>query len=207
MLVHPVNTQGFNARGSDIVPEDGKNINRVFPGDRDGTITDQIAYVLTHEFQDEADFYIDIHGGDLNELMTPLAFFPGAAEREVTEVSLGAAKSLRVEYLVRSGAKTGAYNSAAIRGVPSILIERGGRGLWGREEVEEYKKDVRNVLKHLGVLNGEPELNGKTPVEVTGVVYLRATNAGCWYPCVTANEKVAVGQKLGEVRDFFGKVL
>lgn len=54
--------------------------------------------------------------------------------------------------MVKSNATTGAYNSAAIRGIPSILIERGGRGIWSREEVDKYKKDVRKALNKLEVL-------------------------------------------------------
>ena len=53
-----------------------------------------------------------------------------------------------VEYVVRSIATGGAFNSAAANGVPSLLIERGGSGLWSKEEVQAYKFDVLNILKN-----------------------------------------------------------
>ncbi len=53
IIIHPVNMQAFKDKSAGIVPEDGKNINRVFPGDKNGTISDKIAYVITHEFQDK----------------------------------------------------------------------------------------------------------------------------------------------------------
>lgn len=48
--------------------------------------------------------------------------------------------------MVKSNATTGAYNSAAIRGIPSILIERGGRGIWSREEVDIDYKNVKSKV-------------------------------------------------------------
>lgn len=67
ILIHPVNTQAFKARVSYCVPQDGKNINRVFPGRKDGTLAEQTAYVVSEEFQSRADYYLDLHGGDLHE--------------------------------------------------------------------------------------------------------------------------------------------
>ena len=48
--------------GNDITPEDGKNLNRVFPPNRNGTLTDKIAYFFWETFACKVDFYIDLHG-------------------------------------------------------------------------------------------------------------------------------------------------
>ena len=76
VLVHPVCVSSFMTRTSYYTPEDGKNINRAFPGDATGTLADQIAYVLTHEFQDRADLYFDLHGGDLQESLPVQVYYP-----------------------------------------------------------------------------------------------------------------------------------
>lgn len=207
IIVHPVNTQAFAAKTPEVVPGDRKNINRVFPGDKEGTIADKIAYTLTHDFQKKADFYIDLHGGDLFERVTPYVYYPGIAKDEVVNISKRAAKVLDVAYMVKSTATTGAYNSAAIHGVPSILIERGGQGLWNRLEVDSYKNDVLNILKHLKVIAGELVPNQHTPIDVINPIYLTANNSGCWYPCVNAGAPLIKGQMLGEVKDFFGNTL
>jgi predicted deacylase len=39
---------------------------------------------------------------------------------------------------------------------------------------------------------------------MTGV---SSEQTGCWYPRVKTDDYVEAGQKIGEVRDFFGKVL
>ena len=119
--------------------------------------------------------------------------------------SRAAACLVDVSYMVRSNATTGAYNYAAIQGVPSLLIERGGSGLWSHEEVEAYKKDVTNVLRHLHVLEGEPFVP-KEPKEITNAIYLDADLSGCWYPCVQVGQTLKKGDKLGEITDYFGNV-
>ena len=53
IMLHPVNIQGFWARREFIVPEDGKNLNRVFPGRADGTLSEKIAYLINCLFNQQ----------------------------------------------------------------------------------------------------------------------------------------------------------
>lgn len=207
IIIHPVNLQGFVGRNAAIVPEDGKNINRVFPGDNNGTIADKIAYTLTHQFQSIADFYLDLHGGDLHEALTPYVYYPGIAEPEITAAAKSVAEVLDVKYMVRSSATSGAYNSAAIRGLPGILIERGGCGLCEQSAVDAYKKDVLNALAKLGVLSNDITVKETLPKDVVDVNYLEARNAGCWLPSIEAGQLISKGQILGVVTDYFGNVI
>ena len=66
------------------------------------------------------------------------------------------AEIAHVNYMV--GSKTtsgGAYNyAAAKRNIPSILLERGSNSVWCKEEVEADKHDVKNILRHIGILKG-----------------------------------------------------
>lgn len=208
VIIYPVNVPAFYARLSYILPEDGKNINRLFPGNPEGTIGDKIAYVLTNEYQDKSDFYIDMHGGDIHEYLPPYVYHPGIGEnKEALDYAQEAACVLNAKYKVKSSATTGAYNSCAIRGVPSLLLERGGRGLWSQEEVEAYKADVRNVMRFLKIIDEAVVEPTCQAVEITKAVYLDSTETGCWYPLVGLEEKVKEGQKIGEIKDFFGNVL
>ena len=205
ILCHPLNRTGFEAKTPNLVPEDGKNLNRVYPGDRNGTLTDQIAFLQTEVFQSQADFYLDLHCGEVHDQLTPYVYYVGATDPEVCEASQRAALAVDVPYMVKSMATTGAYNSAGVRGVPSILLERGCGGDWDPETVALYKQDVRNVLRHLGVLPGDPA--PCHPQDLVDLVYLDTEVAGCWYPAVDAGGRFAKGQKLGEIRDYFGNTL
>lgn len=130
IIICPVNMEGFIDRTPYILPADGKNINRLFPGKTEGTLGDKIAYVLTNEYQLKADFYIDIHGGDIPEALTPYVYIPGVGENKacLAYAEEAAGYVLSAEYALKSSATTGAYNSSAILGVPSIMIEEGGKG-------------------------------------------------------------------------------
>lgn len=207
IIVNIVNMQGFIKRSAAVVPEDNENLNRVFPGDKDKSIAHRIAYTLTHEFQDISDFYLDLHGGDLNESLTPYVYYPGVASDSVIEQSREVAEILNVEYMVKSSATTGAYNSAAIRGIPSILIERGGCGLCPQDLVKEYKSDVMRALQKLEVLDGFEE-SDRTPHELDKrIAYIDSNNDGLWVPAVKKGEKVKKGQILGTIRDYFGNYI
>lgn len=205
-MIHPVNVGAFKHRVSAIMPEDGLNLNRVFPGDPQGSISSRAAWWLT-ALSDEADFFIDLHSGDLFEELTPYAYYPGQAENEVVEKSRAMARVLDVPYIVRSGALTGAYNSAARRGTPSLLIERGGAGFCRSEEVALYKKDILNLLKHLGLLKGKPTPPRAEPRELDNVIYLESKHEALWRPKVSVGQWIRRGQILGRVFDFFGRTI
>ena len=205
-IVHLANASGFSERLSEIVAEDGKNLNRVFPGRDDGSQAERLAHLIT-SLQDDADFYVDMHGGDLHESMHPLVFIPGVAEQWITDRAREAAKVLDVDVRVLSSATTGAYNSAALRGVPSLLIERGGNGVWSRAEVDAYKRDIRALLAHLQLLPPVTGLPCREQREIRDAVYLTSKDQGCWYPEVTPGAPVSRGTVLGTVRDIFGRAI
>lgn len=207
IFVHVANTSGFFARASGIVPEDGINLNRVFPGDNNGSVSEKIAYIFTNEFQKKVDFYIDLHGGDLHEMTVPYVYYPGIGEDNIIKASCEAAKKLNVNYRVKSSATTGAYNSAAILGTPSLLIERGGCGLWTKEDVSLYKKDVYKVIEHENIIENNSLSENEEQNEIQKAIYIDSEVDGYWYPEVKPGEKISKGQLIGIVRDCFGKEL
>lgn len=189
-----------------VVPEDGKNLNRVFPGKADGTLSERIAYTIVHELQSQADYYIDVHAGDTSEAVMPFVYFTQVAREEVCQVSEEMAKAADTAIRASSTATTGAYSCACIHGIPSILMERGGRGVYTREEVELYKQDIRNVLIRLKVLSGE-EKHTVEQKRVDQAVYVEAEQDGFWYPRLQAGDTFLEGALLGELKDVWGNLL
>ena len=207
-LIHLMNPTGYEHRTMSLVYEDEKNLNRVFPGQENGTLAERIAYTVTGTFFRRVDAYIDLHSGDGYEELTPYVYCQGAARKDVAERSRAMAELVDVPYVVPSQTTTGgAYNHAGSMGVPGILIERGGLGLWSREEVDADKKDVRNILRALGVLDSAREPQLLHPVELGTVFYENSRFNGCWYPRRKAGDRVLEGEVLGEVRDYFGNLL
>lgn len=193
-----LNPGGFYQGVKQIMPEDGKNLNRVFPGDLKGSHSQRVAAIVEREVYPQADFLIDLHGGDWNEDLCPLVFFPAAAGERVERESRAAARWMKVPYRVASSSKNGLYSWAAQRGIPTILLERGCRGVWSQEEVEADVEDLFRLLKGLGMLEGEPEPLPQE--EIRRAVYLEAEREGFWFPAVRAGMEIAKGESLGQLR-------
>lgn len=206
IIFHPVNYSGFFKKIPAVMPEDNKNLNRAFPGEKTGTISDKIAYHFSKFLYPQLDFFIDVHGGDLYERTTAFVYSPGIGDGETIRFSHEVAQYLSVPYRVRSSAKTGAYNSAAIQGVPSMLIERGGNGLWSNEEVQDYKKDILSILGYFNIIDYSINKN-LLQKEITTAKYISSEIDGFWYPTYKAGEKFKKGELLGEIRDCFGNII
>src|SRR2546426_180488 len=75
LLVHVANLPSFLRRTIYYSPIDGKNLNRVYPGKRDGTVSERIADAITREIIERADYLVDIHAGDGNESLRPYTYW------------------------------------------------------------------------------------------------------------------------------------
>ena len=209
IIINPVNVDGFLTRTPYIIPQDGKNLNRLFPGNPEGTLGDKIAYVLTEEYQKRVDFHIDTHGGDIPERQLAYVYYPGVSEdMQALRLSEEATDYvLHADFMIKSSATNHAYNYAAICGVPSIELELGDCTTWNEAEVALYLENIYNVLRYLHVLPGEAMKRTAPIKRITQGEYLDADASGRWYAFVSREDKVRKGQKLGEIRDLFGNVL
>ena len=206
MMIHPLNPQGFQERRAIVLPEDGRNINSLFYDNSYDGPAAAIARKMA-ELQSASNFYLDLHAADLFEETAPLACYPATGDESVTRSSRQAALMVNAAIMIKSTLAGAGITEAARRGIPSLLIKRGGAGgTCRRAEVDLYKKDVINVLRHLGLLAGRPTPPPKPPEEIEPV-YLRSPRAGLWHPSVTAGQKIRPGQALGRITDFFGNVL
>ena len=206
IIVHPANVPAFEAKLQYIGPYDGKNLNREYPGLATGTVTQRIAYAVSSQLFTQADFYMDLHGGDIHEKLTPFVIWSKLGDEEQNALSVAGAKALGVKYLVGSVSSNGTFGCAAKMGVPGFLGEIGNLGVWSEDEIEAYVSGVENVLRMLGVLEGQVVENPDCVV-YEHMVGLDAEQTGCWYPCVDINDVVEKGQKVGEIRDYFDNVL
>lgn len=201
LIIHIVNTAAFMARMQYYGPYDGKNLNRVFPGSATGTVSERIAYQV-HQFQEAADFFMDLHGGDIHEALVPFVIYSQLGDPELVEQSRVASALLGFNYVVGSVSENGSIGAAAKVGTPGFLAELGQCGHWSEDDVVNYKYSVLNVLRSFEVIPGKA-----IPHEVEYLDKMLVTNAtvdGCWYPEVKLDSLVKKGQKLGEIRDFFG---
>ena len=207
VILKVLNRPAFENRAGSLGLSDGKNLNRVFPGNPNGTEMERLAWAITKEVYRKVDYYIDLHSGDDFEALTPYVYYAGKAAQEVTEVSRKMAEQVDVPYMVRSLVSSGgAYNYAASKGIASILLERGGMGAWTSEEVNSDKRDVRNILSSLDIYQIRRDVRNYVPMEVTDVCYQAASEDGLWYPAAKPGDMGAEGALLGTIRDYNGKL-
>lgn len=208
IIVKVICRREFEQREGSICLEDGKNLNRVFPGNPEGTRFDRLAYAVVRTLQSIADYYIDLHSGDDYEKLAPYIYYGGVSDPEVVKESRRMAEQADVPYMVRSGvASGGAYNYAASCGIPSVLIERGQMGGWTEEEVRSTRRDVLNILCCLGIYQGHREYSTYYPLEVQDIRYQSASVSGLWYPRKKPGDLISAGEILGYIKDYDGKVL
>ena len=203
-----VDPPAFYARSAFVCPIDGKNPNRCFPGDPNGTFTDVLADAIFTYIISAATHLIDLHCGDVFEDLLPFTICRGSGNAEVDRVARGMAEAFGLPYIV-AAQPTGSANpgttsaSSAAAGIPAITTEAGGRGLLTEPETRMQLRGIANVLRFLGALDGEPEptpgqrvfssSNGfHTPVE------------GMWLPEVGLTEEVTQGQRIGRIENLYG---
>jgi hypothetical protein len=206
-VVHIYGISAFHARLQYLVPEDGKNPNRVFPGKATGTVSERMAATLMESLAAEADAWIDLHGGDIHEALEPFTIYSDGAAPDVIAKSRAMAEAYGISNIVVSQSIVGGtYGAAASRGVAAILTEAGGVGQLDEASVAVHLKGLRNVLRLLRVLPGTPE-PVPPPTIHSRVVWLRSGHTGCWYPSVYAGQRVNEGQVIGRIKDYWGDVL
>ena len=205
ILLPLANPSAFYAGVKQVVPEDGINLNRAFPGDAGGSLSARLAFALEKSLYSAADLLVDLHSGDCNEALRPLVFIPTMGEDAINRTSQAAAEVLAVPYRVRSTARNGLYSWAVQKRVPALLIERGGHGLWSEQEVEDCCEDIRSLMRHLKILPGDTPPQDQS--EIVETFYAEAASAGFWYPVVDLDQQVQKGELLGHLEDMSGNCL
>ncbi len=206
IVVPVVNLPGFAARSIYVCPLDGKNPNRVFPGDAGGTGTEQMADWVFRNVISQADYFVDLHGGDLIEALMPFTIFFRSGNVEVDERSLEMAKAFGIHYLVSSVNPGSTIAAASSVGIPAILTESGGQGIWTAEQVADHTNGLHRLMRYLEMIPGSaPEAASFTLLEQ--FLWARSEHEGFWYPQVAVGEAVYAGQELGCIKDWEGNVL
>ena len=213
ILVHVANMPSFLARTIYYGPKDGQNLNRVFPGKRDGTLSERIAHVITTEVIDRATHVIDIHCGDGNEWLRPYSYWVVTSAPAVVAASKDLALAFGLDHIVidterPSDPAASVYlaNTAMTRGKPALTAESGGWSRTDEESIARVERGVAGVLKHLGMrADGPPPV--AHPVWLGRNEVLRSGFTGLLYPMVEPGQTVAQGTIIARVTDFHGTVL
>jgi predicted deacylase len=213
-VVPVLNLPAFRARSPFVIPEDGKNLNRCFPGDPAGTLADRLAHAAFTQLIIGSDALIDAHCGDLPEALEPFSLYEAGPSEER---ALALAIAYGLPYVIRQEAGPGravagtTSAAAAQVGIPAITAEAGGCGLIEQAAVDLHIAGLDRVLASLGMLgDGAPgpgvaaQPPPAPPTVLNRFIWLRGDHDGWWQPAVRPGEQVADGQVLGTVSTLDG---
>lgn len=214
LIVVPVtNMRMFEHRTGFVSPLDGLNLNRIAPGRRDGSISEILADVVLREVIGVAEYHIDLHAGDVGELLLPFAGYAltGREDFDRKGEALARAYTPWLMSLAPSNGSIppfpGSLNHAAGQnGVVSILAECGGNATLEEGDVQTHITGVENVMRSLGMIDGGPPPDGPR-IAARDRVVVRAGRAGLLRTLVGIGDEITTGQPVAEIRDVFGEVV
>ena len=207
ILATPVlNRAQFEKRTQYTSPVDRLNLNGVFPGDASGSLTQRVAHAAFEGIASKCDALVDCHGGDIDEDIKGFVVAAEGKDATINAEALALASCFPCGLTHVFPASGGMSLSAqSLYGIPCIMPEAGTPYPVREEAVRFHFEGVRNVLRHMGILGGEP----KRRVQRLSRKRLRilASENGTWHPSIELDEEVKVGDELGRVTDLFGNVL
>ncbi len=192
-----VNVYGFiqNVRG---VP-DGKDINRSFPGTKNGSLAKLVAYTLVKEIIPKIDFGIDFHTGGASR-----ANFPQIRCVFENSKNLELANAFKPPVILHSGLIDKSFRKAAHRkGKPIIVYETGESMRFDEAGIQTAIEGTYRLLNHYGMREGSPEVN-YTPELFKKSSWIRSKVAGIFNPKVKLGDTVKARQLVGKITDPYG---
>ncbi|KAA0002719.1 MAG: succinylglutamate desuccinylase/aspartoacylase family protein [Thermoplasmata archaeon] len=199
LAVPVVNTLAFKAR-SRSDPIDKKNLNRVFPGKKEGTVTERIAYHFFNKFVKKATFGIDLHTGMKGHLLVP---HPRVRVLNNSSPSLEHPQALGMEIIFYNEGKKGMLNIEAEKiGIPIVCFEIGEAGRLDEYYIKEGIKGVLNFMKYFDMLDGEPKIPEKQ-ILLKDYKEIPSKISGIFHPKVHAGDVVKKNQLLGIISSPF----
>ena len=184
---------------------DGRDLNRVFPGSKRGSLASIFAYNLMKEIVPLADYCLDYHTGGANRF--------NSAQIRVNEddkESLALAKIFGAPFIVQSKHREKSYRESAIKLGKKVLLFEGGKSLDFNKSITQI--GVNGALKlmhHLGIRDFEKEINkgvkiNRPPVIIEKSKWIRARYSGMFRTKAVLGKLYNKGDKIGSISDPFG---
>ena len=213
VMVHVANMPSFLGRTIYYSPVDGKNLNRVYPGAADGTISERIADTITREVIARATHVVDLHCGDGNESLRPYSYWITTGDPKVAQAGRAMALAFGLDHIVVDNerptdpaASLYTSNTAITRGKPALTTETGGMAIVDEPSIDMLQRGVAGVMRQLGMRADGPGPVSK-PVLLERSEVVRAGTTGIFYAEVAKAATVKKGARLGRITDFHGKTI
>jgi uncharacterized protein len=182
----------------------GGDLNRQFPGNPDGTVTQQMAHVLYTHLKRYADVLVDFHTAITPDVRWALYPKVGGKVEELSEKiarAFGYRSTLPAPGDILAGS---AMMTAAKDGIASYIVECGGKNRsFTDEAVSDAAERLRNVLRALAMTDGA--VADHAPLTYfSNFAWVTATKGGLFEKAVSCGDRLDVGTVLGRYYDLYG---
>jgi hypothetical protein len=213
IVVPLVNIASFEQKVPHLNPGDRKNMNRFYPGNPAGTVTERASDLITRQVVEPSDHLIDLHGGDLDESLRPYSYWTVTGNPKQDSISKAMVLAFGLDHIIVStdrpkdpAASRYLENTATTRGKPSITAEAGYAGTVMPADLDALIAGCLNVMGYLRMIPRELKPL-KHPLWFTRVVTVSSDTNGVFYPLVPRDMWVQAGARLGYVTDYLGRKL
>ncbi|MDA9031547.1 N(2)-acetyl-L-2,4-diaminobutanoate deacetylase DoeB [Candidatus Pseudothioglobus singularis] len=191
--------------GKRTSPIDGGNMNRVFPGNPEGTFTEKIADYFNRTLLPLADFVVDFHSGGKTLDFLPFCCAHVLNDKEQQSRCIEVMKAFNAPHSVMllEIDAVNMYDTAAENmGKVFISTELGGGGSTTAYTVEIAKKGIRNLLRHTGICKGDLEVSKTINLDMPDQrCYIFSETSGLVEHCVDLGDTVKEGQLVAKVHN------
>lgn len=185
----------------------GGDLNRCFPGDPEGSLTEQMAHQIYRHLKEHADYLVDMHTAVTPETRWSLFAPPsGPVGRKAEAMSraFGYVHTLPTPLDILGGSS---LIVAAKAGIPGLIVEAGGFDAgFSPETVADGAERLRNVLRKLGMLPGAVTDYGKM-THFSNFAWVKSTRGGLFQRAVKCGDRLKKGTIVGRYYDVFGELL
>lgn len=180
---------------------DGRDLNRSFPGSKNGSLASQFAYQFLNEIAPKVDYVIDFHTGARQRNNAPQIRCVLKDER-----SLELANVFNPPFIVHSNLIPKSLREAMIKRGKQILLFEGGKADSIEEGIVfEGVSGVKRILVHLGMRNFREEVKIKRKsIVLKSDKWIRAANSGLFLSYVVNGQKVRKNEMIGVITDPYG---
>jgi hypothetical protein len=179
---------------------DGKDVNRSFPGNKNGSLASRVAYSLTNVVLKEIDFGIDFHTGGASRYNFPQVRFAAVDQKSAELAKAFNAPISLVSGLIDKSIRKQAYSL----GKPLIVYEGGETLRFDEEVIAEGIEGAKRVLCHLKMLDLTGLSQNKTHF-CSSSSWVRAKKAGLFTSIAKSGQLVKKNEVIGKITDPFGQ--
>ncbi|PIB33038.1 succinylglutamate desuccinylase [Gaetbulibacter sp. 5U11] len=182
---------------------DGRDLNRVFPGVKNGSLASRVAYELIHEVVPHVDFIVDFHTGGAYRFNAPqIRIEKGSEDDDVMAEIFGAPFILYSKNLNKSF-----RNACNKLGKPILLYEGGKSFDLDNTVTNTGVNGAKRIMNHFGMLRRQFKVTEpkKECVKITESSWMRAKHSGMFKATIKVGIEVKIGDNIGNITDPYGK--